>query len=73
MAYYLLFFLFSTEHFLQKYNGLLTVATVVWSLVPCHSFDSDSRSHKYSADFLWALGSLYRSQAHLIGYQSVLV
>lgn len=31
------------------------VVTVVWTLVPCHSFDSDSSNSKYSADFLRAL------------------
>jgi len=62
VACYLLFFLFSiaTEHFLKKYSFFYDGYC---GLVFRHSFDSDSRSSKYSADFLWALGSVHRSQA----------
>lgn len=45
----------------------------VCSLVPWHSFDSGSRNCQYSSDFLWALGSVCRCQAHHIDYWSVLV
>lgn len=58
---------------LKKYNGFLMVATAVWSLVPYHSFDSGSRSRKYSVDVLQTLESVYTSQAHCVGYQKVLV